>query len=169
MRSTIILGVIAVLVALAACTREEPATVSDGNVAGEDAAQEITDEFIREIIAEISSDAYEGRGPGSIGDVKARQYLASRLADLGLLPGAADGTWEQRFDLVGVNSHQPAKWNFERAGSSLTIASAWKADETTDRSGKQALPPRSRLSVVPLGGYTFNMASSHKTETGGQK
>jgi Zn-dependent M28 family amino/carboxypeptidase len=121
LRSTFVLGVIAVLVALAACTKEEPATASDGNVAGEDAAKEITDEFIREIIAEISSDAYEGRGPGSVGDVKARQYLASRLADLGLLPGAADGTWEQRFDLVGVNSHQPAKWNFERAGSSLTI------------------------------------------------
>ncbi|MDH3415802.1 MAG: M28 family peptidase [Gammaproteobacteria bacterium] len=121
MRNTFVLGVIAVLIALAACTREEPATASDGNVAGEDAAKEITDEFIREIIAEISSDAYEGRGPGSAGDVKARQYLAGRLAELGLLPGAADGTWEQRFDLVGVNSHQPARWKFEGAGSSLTI------------------------------------------------
>lgn len=121
MRSTIIFCVIAVLVALAACTREEPATVSDGNVAGEDAAQEITDEFIREIIAEISSDAYEGRGPGSAGDAKARQYLARRLDDLGLLPGAADGTWEQLFDLVGVNSYQPEKWTFGGPDSSLTI------------------------------------------------
>jgi len=121
LRSTIIFCVIAVLVALAACTREEPATVSDGNVAGEDAAQEITDEFIREIIAEISSDAYEGRGPGSAGDAKARQYLARRLDDLGLLPGAADGTWEQLFDLVGVNSYQPEKWTFGGPDSSLTI------------------------------------------------
>jgi Zn-dependent M28 family amino/carboxypeptidase len=121
LRSTFVLGVIAVIVALAACTKEEPATASDGSVAGEGAAKEITEEFIREIIAEISSDAYEGRGPGSAGDVKARQYLASRLVDLGLLPGAADGTWEQRFDLVGVNSHQPEKWKFEGAGSSLTI------------------------------------------------
>ena len=95
--------------------------MSDGNVAGEDAAQEITDEFIREIIAEISSDAYEGRGPGSAGDAKARQYLARRLDDLGLLPGAADGTWEQLFDLVGVNSYQPEKWTFGGPDSSLTI------------------------------------------------
>ena len=78
----------AVLVALAACTKEEPATASEGNVAAEDASKEITDDYIREIIAEISSDAYEGRGPGSAGDVRARQYLVSRLADLGLLPGA---------------------------------------------------------------------------------
>jgi len=111
----------AVIIALAACTKDEPAAVSDGNVAAEDASTQITDEFIREIIAEISSDAYEGRGPGSAGDVKARQYLASRLADLGLLPGAADGTWEQRFDLIGVNTHQPETWTFEGESSSFTI------------------------------------------------
>ena len=121
MRNTFVLGVIAVLAALAACTKEEPVTASDGNVAGEDASKEITDEFIREIIAEISSDAYEGRGPGSAGDVKARQYLAGRLDDLGLQPGAADGTWEQRFDLVGVNSQQPKSWTFAGADSSLAI------------------------------------------------
>jgi Zn-dependent M28 family amino/carboxypeptidase len=121
LRNTSVFGVIAVLVALAACTKEDPVTVSDGNVAGEDAANEITDEFIREIIVEISSDEYEGRGPGSAGDVKARQYLAGRLDDLGLQPGAADGTWEQRFDLVGVNSQQPKTWTFAGADSSLAI------------------------------------------------
>jgi Zn-dependent M28 family amino/carboxypeptidase len=121
LRNTSVFGVIAVLVALAACTKEDPVTVSDGNVAGEDAANEITDEFIREIIVEISSDEYEGRGPGSAGDVKARQYLAGRLDDLGLQPGAADGTWEQRFDLVGVNSQQPETWTFAGADSSLAI------------------------------------------------
>jgi Zn-dependent M28 family amino/carboxypeptidase len=121
LRNTSVFGVIAVLVALAACTKEDPVTVSDGNVAGEDAANEITDEFIREIIVEISSDEYEGRGPGSAGDVKARQYLAGRLDDLGLQPGAADGTWEQRFDLVGVNSQQSKTWTFAGADSSLAI------------------------------------------------
>lgn len=111
----------AVVVAVAACTKEGPVAEGEPNIAGEDASKQITDEFIREIIAEISSDAYEGRGPGSAGDVKARQYLAGRLAELGLQPGAADGTWEQRFDLVGVNSQQPAEWNFDVAGDSLTI------------------------------------------------
>jgi len=111
----------AVLVALAACTKEESAFVSGGNVVIEVASDKITEEFIREIIAEISSDAYEGRGPSSAGDVKARQYLAGRMADLGLLPGAADGSWEQAFDLVGVNTHQPNTWTFEGADNLLTI------------------------------------------------
>jgi len=109
------------LVALSACTKEEPAIEDTGNVAAEDAVDKITEEFIREIIAEISSDAYEGRGPSSAGDVKARQYLAARMAELGLLPGAADGSWEQSFDLVGVNTHQPNTWTFEGADDSLTI------------------------------------------------
>ncbi len=117
----IVFGLTAMLVALAACTREEPATDNTGNVAAEDASNRITEEFIGEIIAEISSDAYEGRGPSSAGDVKARQYLAGRMADLGLLPGAADGSWEQSFDLVGVNTHQPNTWTFEGADNSLTI------------------------------------------------
>jgi len=117
----IVIGLMAVLTSLAACTKEEPAIENTGNVVAEDASNKITEEFIREIIAEISSDAYEGRGPSSAGDVKARQYLAGRMADLGLLPGAADGGWEQTFDLVGVDTHQPDTWTFEGADNSLTI------------------------------------------------
>jgi Zn-dependent M28 family amino/carboxypeptidase len=111
----------AALVALAACTKKEPATASSTNAVKENAVEKITEEFMREIIAEISSDAYEGRGPASAGDVKARQYLASRMDELGLLPGAADGGWEQSFDLVSVNTHQPTTWAFEGSDNSLTI------------------------------------------------
>jgi hypothetical protein len=111
----------AALVALAACTKKEPATASSTNAVKENAVEKITEEFMREIIAEISSDAYEGRGPASAGDVKARQYLASRMDELGLLPGAADGGWEKSFDLVSVNTHQPTTWAFEGSDNSLTI------------------------------------------------
>ena len=62
MRIRISVGVLAVLVALVACTKDETATPSAGKTAAENAVMEITEEFIREIIAEISSDAYEGRG-----------------------------------------------------------------------------------------------------------
>ena len=92
------------LVALAGCTAEEPATKTDdaavsapvavemsgGNPAAEEAVEQITDEYMREIIAEISSDAYEGRGPGAAGDEKTRAYLIGRMEELGLDPGGAD-------------------------------------------------------------------------------
>lgn len=93
----------------------------EGNVAAAAASELITEEFIREIIAEISDDDYEGRGPASPGDEAARKYLASRMADLGLQPGAADGGWEQPFDLVGVNTLPPDTWIFEGHGKSTTF------------------------------------------------
>lgn len=86
-----------------------------------DAAGQISDPYIREIIAEISSDAYGGRGPASPGDVKTRDYLSRRMAELGLEPGAADGSWEQQFELVGLDTHQPKEWTFEGNGESATF------------------------------------------------
>jgi Zn-dependent M28 family amino/carboxypeptidase len=92
-----------------------------GNPVAEQAALEITDPFMRGIIEEISQDSYEGRGPGSRGDVMARNYLAKRMQEIGLEPGAADGTWEQAFDLVSVNAQQPETWTFEGHDQSLTL------------------------------------------------
>jgi len=98
-----------------------PATVEDGNVTAEQAALQIEDEYMRGIIKEISQDSYEGRGPGSRGDEKARKYLAERMAELGLEPGGEDGGWEQPFDLVGVNAAQPDEWVFSGHGKSMTL------------------------------------------------
>ena len=120
---------------VAGCSAEEPTAIdadsavslplavelSGGNPVAETAAMQITDSYMREIIAEISSDAYEGRGPASAGDEKARTYLAGRMEELGLEPGGADGSWEQPFDLVGVNTVQPETWTFSGHDKSLTL------------------------------------------------
>ena len=126
----------AMAVALAACSKEqapeqnlseaEPASsvaveIAGGNPAAEVAAKQISRAFMREIIVEISDDRYEGRGPGTSGDEAARKYLAVRMAELGLEPGAEDGSWEQPFDLVGVNASQPDTWTFEGHGKSVTL------------------------------------------------
>jgi len=125
----------AVLAGAYGCSAEEPASesaevvlsspiavaASGGNPAAKAAAAQITDEYMREIIAEISSDAYEGRGPASAGDEKARAYLATRMLELGLEPGADDGSFQQYFDLVSVTSIQPETWEFESGGKSLSL------------------------------------------------
>jgi hypothetical protein len=112
---------------LAACgpgeqpTAEAPAgEVSEVN-ASEYAANQISGEFIRKIVKEISDDRYEGRGPCSRGDVAARQYLAKELEALGLEPGGPGGSWEQEFELVAVDSKQPDEWAFQRGDESLTF------------------------------------------------
>ena len=109
--------------------------LSGGNVAAATAAAEITDDYMRGIIVEISDDSYEGRGPGSRGDETARKWLAAEMAKLGLEPGAADGSWEQRFDLVGVDASQPGSWTFNGHGKTLALKQ-W--DEFIVYSGEQA-------------------------------
>ena len=91
------------------------------NSAAETAIQQITAELMRAYVIEISDDKYEGRGPGSRGDAAARHYLAERMEAMGLLPGAADGSWEQPFDLIGVTSEQPGEWVFSNDEKSLTL------------------------------------------------
>ena len=75
--STII--IITISTFLFACSKQEanpePAAAvpeaEAGNAVAEKAALQIEDAYMREIIKEISQDSYEGRGPGSRGDVKA--------------------------------------------------------------------------------------------------
>jgi Zn-dependent M28 family amino/carboxypeptidase len=125
--STLMLILVCTL--LFACSKQETAPepeiavakTEDGNVAALHAAAQIESEYMREIIKEISQDSYEGRGPGSRGDVKARNYLAERLAELELIPGGDDGGWEQSFDLVGVNATQPDEWVFNGPEDSMTL------------------------------------------------
>ncbi len=118
-------------ISLVACSQGEPpadepaiqASDSEGsdNSAAEDAANQISGEFIRKIVKEIADDRYEGRGPGSYGDVAARQYLAAELEALGLEPGGPDGSWEQEFELIAVDSHQPDAWAFVHGDESITF------------------------------------------------
>ena len=52
----------------------------------------------------LSSDAFEGRAPGSAGEEKTVTYLAAEFKKLGLAPGNPDGTYFQNVPLVGITS-----------------------------------------------------------------
>ena len=119
---TTVLAGIAATMTLAACGGDEPATtegVSAGSAAA--AVELITEDFMHEIIREISDDRYEGRGPATAGDVAARKYLADRMAEMGLQPGAANGGWEQPFNMVSVDTHPPDSWEFSGHGETRSF------------------------------------------------
>ncbi len=134
---------ILLIVLLSSCgrveeTAESPAVegaAAGANVAADEAAKLITADLMRGYVIELSDDRYEGRGPASRGDIMARKYLAAELGKLGLEPGAADGSWEQAFDLVGVTTEQPASWIFNRGDDSLMLKQ-W--DQFIVSSGVQA-------------------------------
>jgi Zn-dependent M28 family amino/carboxypeptidase len=90
---------------------------SSGN--GENA---VTGEFLRAQIQTLSSDQFEGRGPGTRGDQAARAYLEEQLQALSLTPLPALRGWEQAVELVGVKAAMPKAWAFEHGSHVLRLA-----------------------------------------------
>lgn len=81
----------------------------------------ITPDYLRTLTLELSDDRYEGRAPGSAGDLLTREFLANTLADLGFEPGGDDGSFEQRFSLIGLRTQQPEAWRFEAGELALDL------------------------------------------------
>ena len=87
----------------------------DGLPAGaeEAAAEAITPGALRAPIRFLSDDLLEGRGPASDGDRLTQLYLAGTMGLLGLEPAGPDGSWFQHFEVVGITSKVPEKWQFQ--------------------------------------------------------
>src|SRR3954452_6319480 len=73
----------------------------------------------------LSSDAFEGRAPGTKGENLAVNYLADQFKAVGLKPGNMDGTYFQPVPLVGITP-TPAALVFNKNGQQQTLA--WKND-----------------------------------------
>ena len=73
-------------------TTSDPAT---------DLAASITAEGAFKHVAELASDAYEGREAGTAGADKAAEYLAARLKEWKLAPAGPKGAWFQPFKAGG--------------------------------------------------------------------
>jgi len=85
------------------------------------AAEAVTADELRRVVAEIASDRYGGRGPGSEGEALTRTFLANELRTLGFEPGGANGSYEQAVELVGVDTAAPPKWRFEGQGGAVEL------------------------------------------------
>ena len=73
----------------------------------------------------LSSDEFEGRGPGTKGEELTVTYLVDQFKKIGLKPGNTDGTYVQKVPLVGITP-APAPLVFEQAGRRQTLR--WKDD-----------------------------------------
>src|SRR6266702_3150242 len=67
----------------------------------------------------LSSDEFEGRGPGSKGEQLTIQYLQDQLRGAGLEPGNTDGTYLQNVPLVGITPDPQMKLTLTSHGHSL--------------------------------------------------
>lgn len=71
----------------------------------------------------LSADAYQGRLPGTAGEVKTLDWLRTQYETLGLQPGGPDGQWLQRIELkrfTPVDGAQSASWT-DATGETLAL------------------------------------------------
>ncbi|HEX7175222.1 MAG TPA: M28 family metallopeptidase [Pyrinomonadaceae bacterium] len=105
----------------AGCTTEQPAAVNQNtspspaapaamNVSADlkPAVESLTAADMLRHTTELSSDAYEGRGPGTKGEELTVKYLTEQFQRLGLKPGNPDGTYVQKAPLVGLKAEPTA-------------------------------------------------------------
>ncbi len=83
----------------------------------QDADQAAADRMLAQIKV-LSSDEFEGRGPGTPGEELTVSYLKQEFSSLGLRPGNPDGTFIQKVPMVGIVSTTTA--SFEVGGQTLT-------------------------------------------------
>jgi Zn-dependent M28 family amino/carboxypeptidase len=137
---------LAALLAAPATRAAAPATAPVTLSAAEKAAgAQITPALLRSHIRFLADDLLEGRGPATRGDRLAQLYIASELEALGLQPGAADGTYFQPFDVVGVASHAPETLTARKGGQTVDLKFH---DDYIAVSGLEA--PRARLADAEI-------------------
>jgi len=70
----------------------------------------------------LSSAEFEGRAPGTAGEEKTVAYLAEQFREMGLKPGAADGTYFQQVPLVGITPEPTASLVFQKGATKQVLA-----------------------------------------------
>ncbi|HTI37668.1 MAG TPA: M28 family peptidase [Vicinamibacterales bacterium] len=77
-------------------------------------------------IKALGSDKFQGRAPGTEGEVITVSYLESQFKSLGLQPGNPDGTYIQKVPLVGITGSETSPLVFKSGSKALTLK--WKDD-----------------------------------------
>ncbi len=78
----------------------------------EPALASITADGLLNSIRTLSSDAFEGRAPGSAGEDSTVAWLSTTFKSMGLTPGNPDGTWVQNVELIGYTGKATANISF---------------------------------------------------------
>ncbi len=81
---------------------------------------EISVDTLRDITRELSSDEFEGRMPGTIGEEKTLALLTERFAAAGIEPGNGD-SWFQDVPLVGITATNSSPLTISGEGTDLSF------------------------------------------------
>ncbi len=144
--------VVLALGAVACSSESKPAATAPPAAAGSTAIGQLPSLDNDALLAEtkmLSSDEFEGRGPGTKGEELATNYLADRTREVGLKPGYTHFLWtaptSRRCRSSNGITPAPASLVFKKAAAHAD-ASQWKSDVIA---WTQARRGQRRASTVP--------------------
>ncbi len=107
---------------------------------------------LQDVTKELSSDSYEGRAPGTVGEEKTLAYLINKFKAAGLEPGN-NGKWTQDVPLVEITATNQTPLTF--TGGKNTVTLQFGTDYVA---GSYRLQPETRVkdSDVVFVGYGIN-------------
>lgn len=82
-------------------------------------AETITEKSLMVPITKLSSNEFEGRATGTIGELKTVDYLVSQLKEYGLQGGAEGGRFIQNVPLVGQKTGQDTRVQIQKNGNTV--------------------------------------------------
>ena len=124
------IGALAVALIVAACSKSEPPPPAASTPAPAAARTAITQmpKFesapMLDHIKKLSSDEFEGRGPGTKGEELTVKYLEDAFKNIGLQPGNTDGSYIQKVPMVGITATNTAPLTVSTAAARRTFK--WK-------------------------------------------
>ena len=128
---------LAVLLTVAACNSSDKAATSA--VAIPDVQiPELSLATLQEVTKELSSDAFEGRAPGTAGEEKTIAYIIKKYEEAGLKPGN-NGKWTQDVPLVEITAKNATPISFTGGKAPVTaqyakdyVAFSWRVQPKTE-------------------------------------
>ena len=109
---------LAVLLTVAACNASDKAATSATAIPDVE-IPELSLATLQAVTKELSSDAYEGRAPGTPGEEKTVAYIIKKYQEAGLKPGN-NGSWTQDVPLVEITSKNATPLTFTGGKTPVT-------------------------------------------------
>ncbi|WP_447953334.1 M28 family metallopeptidase [Sphingopyxis chilensis] len=109
---------LAVLLTVAACNASDKTATSTVTIPDVE-IPELSLATLQEVTKELSSDAYEGRAPGTAGEEKTVAYIIKKYEEAGLKPGN-NGSWTQDVPLVEITAKNATPLTFTGGKTPVT-------------------------------------------------
>ena len=109
---------LAVLLTVAACNASDKTATSAVAIPDVE-IPELSLATLQEVTKELSSDAYEGRAPGTAGEEKTVAYIIKKYEEAGLKPGN-NGKWTQDVPLVEITAENATPLSFTGGKTPVT-------------------------------------------------